>query len=267
MNRRNGILVVLCFLSALFSACSRGSGGQERVATVNDAPLFLKDFEEEVSLAARRDPNVRINPQTLENLLQTDIDRKLMIQEAVKRGLSQDERFVRTIKKFWEQTLIRELIDAKTKEWENKFFATDDEVKMYYEGMRWKITVRAASRAAGKEAEEAKEKMLRGEAVEGEAVMGPLLLENVRLTDPLYNAFGLSNGDGGVWKGRGGYLAVRVVKKEPVNLPELRDIYGQISKSLIEQKKERALDIWMDTLRKSSKIEINRENLKRVANE
>lgn len=267
MNRRNGILVVLCFLSALFSACSRGTEGQERVATVNDAPLFLKDFEEEVSLATRRDPTFRITPQALEDLLRTGIDRKLMIQEAVKRGLAEDERFVETIKTFWEQTLIRELIGAKTKELGDRFFVTDDEIKRHYERMRWKLTLRVVSRAAETEATEAEERMKRGERVPGEEVMGPLLLEDIRLANPLYNAFALSTGDAGVWKTRGRYFVAVVAKKETAGVPELNEVYARIRDSLLEQKREKAFDIWLDTLRESAKIDINREVLGRVAND
>ena len=119
------LLALLTFLS---SACSRDTERQKKIALVNGAPIFLKDYKEEIALISRSNPTFKVNPRSLERQLNTMIDKKLMIQEAVKRGLSDDEQFMKAIKRFWEQTLIRELINIKSGEWSDILFATDEEV-------------------------------------------------------------------------------------------------------------------------------------------
>ncbi|HLE09316.1 MAG TPA: hypothetical protein VI914_06780 [Thermodesulfobacteriota bacterium] len=266
MNKK-GILIFLLCLTAFFPSCARKKEREEKVATVNGAPILLMDFQREVFLASRRDPNLKTTHGALKELLQTDIDRKLMIQEAVRMGLSEDEHFAETIKKFWEQTLIRELINAKTREWSDRLFVTDDEVKKHYERMGYKVTVRTAAAENEKEAQEFKERMKKGEKVEGEKVLGPLLVEGIPMDSPLYNAFYLSTGYAGVMKGKDGYMIFLVVKKDSIQMPPLKEVYGRIKEALLEHKKERALMMWLDAVKGSARVEIDHNLLKSIANE
>ncbi|MBI5599455.1 MAG: SurA N-terminal domain-containing protein [Deltaproteobacteria bacterium] len=264
-NDRNRLFIILMCLTALLPACGRKAGRGEKVATVNDAPIFLKDFEREVSLSSHRDPSRKITPKILDSMLDTMVDRKLMIQEAVKKGLAEDERFVETIKTFWEQTLIRELIAAKTGEWADRLAVTDGEVKRHYERMGHSLTVRIAMASSEAKAEAAKARMLKGENPDGTETIGRLLLENVQPDEPLYNTFDLSTGDAAVFKGAEGYLAVMVVKREPAGRPPLKKIYDEIKRELLERKRQKALSDWLDTVRKSARIEVDRDALNKVS--
>jgi len=122
------------FLTFFFAGCSRKSNEREPViATVNKELISLRDFQEDIAIRSKQNPSYQITPQTVKEQLDTAIDRKLMIQEAMKMGLTNNEDFVRTIQTFWEQTLIRELIEAKSHEWEDRLFITEDEISDYYE--------------------------------------------------------------------------------------------------------------------------------------
>lgn len=256
--------IILTALSITFVACGTGQKDKgETVATVNGTPIALKEFQKEVSIAAKRDPNLKLTEEALEHQLHTVIDKKLMIQEALKKGLSQDEKFLDTIKEFWEQTLIRELVNSKSKEWSEGLFVTDDEVHAHYKRIGTRLTLRLVDAENKEKAEEAKVALAKGSFDRAEAV-GPLLIEDVRLADALYAAFDLSEGETAVLKGRDDFLAVRVIKKERIPAPLLTAIYADIKESLLEQKKEKALEDWLEELKKSAKIEIRKETLKKV---
>jgi len=126
-------LIALC-LTFFFAGCSRESADREQViASVNKELISLRDFQKDIAIRSKQNPSYRITPQSVKEQLDTSIDRKLMIQEAMKMGLTNNEDFVRTIQTFWEQTLIRELIEAKSHEWADRLFVSEDEIRDYYE--------------------------------------------------------------------------------------------------------------------------------------
>ncbi|MEW6601702.1 MAG: SurA N-terminal domain-containing protein [Nitrospirota bacterium] len=106
------------------------------VARVNKEPIRLEDFQREMALRSKQDPSYKITPEAIDEQIDTIIDRRLMVQEAMKMGLTSNKEFVRTIQTFWEQTLIRELIEAKNREWEKRLFVSENEINDYYEKLR-----------------------------------------------------------------------------------------------------------------------------------
>jgi len=256
--------IILITASIALVSCSSGEKDRgEAVATVNGSPIALKEFQKEVFVAQKRDPGLKLTEEALEHQLHTLIDKKLMVQEAVKKGLSQDEKFLDTIKEFWEQTLIRELVNSKSKEWSERLFVTDEEVQAQYKRIGTSLTLRLMDVEDKEKAEEAKASLASGSFV-GSELVGPLLIEDVRLANPLYAAFDLSEGETAILKGRDDFLVVRVVKKELISAPPLATIYGEIKESLLEQKKEKALEDWLERLKGSARIEVSKETLKKV---
>ncbi|HBO84793.1 MAG: hypothetical protein A2073_01145 [Deltaproteobacteria bacterium GWC2_42_11] len=260
------LIFIFLILTLLIISCEKKRQDAEVIATVNDAHILLKDFQKDVSAYSRHNPSFKITPDALEEYLKSMIDKKLMIQKAVEMGLSEDERFVETIKTFWEQTLIRELIDAKTKEWADRLFAAEDEIKKEYERMQYAPTIKIVRVKEKDKALIAAEKMKKGEMVDNEMVIGPLLSEDVK-TDALYNVFEMDTGDSGVFQDKEGYIAIYVVKKDKVLTAPLKDIYSQIKSNIINRKRQKKMEEWLDEARKSSKIQINTQLLNRIANE
>ncbi len=50
----------------------------------------------------------------LENILDLAIRKQVLIQEAQRQGLDRKESFMKTIERYWEQTLIKELIQKES---------------------------------------------------------------------------------------------------------------------------------------------------------
>jgi hypothetical protein len=268
MDKNAYLLSIILSIIVLFSsACGRETQGQKKIATVNGAPILQKDFQKEIALISKRNPTFKITPRTMEDHLNTMIDRKLLIKEAIKKGLPEEERFVETIKIFWEQTLIRELIGKKTEEWSKRLFVTEEEIQERYEDMHYKLTVKVADADNKESAGEIMDQMLKERRHDGGDTIGPLFLEDVQITDPLYYAFKLSPGEARVFQSDKGYVVIQVIKKDIISIPPLEEMQNQIKSELLEQKKQSALKEWLQDIRRSASIKIDHKLLHKVANE
>lgn len=254
------------FLISIIIACGKSTSQQENIASVNDSPISVKEFQKEVSILTKRNPAFKVTPQALEEQLGTLIDKKLLLQEAMKKGLPEDPHFAETIKTFWEQTLIRELLEQKAREWGDRVFITEEEINRQYERMKYLPVIRLVKAENREKAEEAMGRMLKGLRVEGEETVGPLSIEDIRNV-ALINAFDMGTGKGGAYEDNGGYLVMHVIKKEKAMTPPLKEVYGRVKSSLLERKKQRLMEDWLKDTKRYAKIEINSRMLERIANE
>lgn len=267
MNRNYHTLFILfLLLPFFFTACGRSSQHQEAVASVNDAPVFLEEFQKEISLLSKRDPDFKITPQTLEGQLSTIIDKKLLLQEARNKGLTEDERFIETIKAFWEQTLIRGLVELKTREWGDKLFVTEDEIQKHYQRMQYMPVMKLAKVKDKGLAEEIKKKMMKGVKFDGEETIGPLFIEDVK-SEALFKAFDMNIGEVNIYEDNGDYFVAHVVKREKISTPPLKAVYSRIKTFLLEQKRQTAMEEWLREVKGSAKININTQLLKEIDRE
>ncbi|MBI5048574.1 MAG: SurA N-terminal domain-containing protein [Deltaproteobacteria bacterium] len=257
----------MLFLSLSFiTACGKDGSHKEKIASVNDTTISLEEFQKEVSILSRRNPTLKITPNALEEHLNAVIDKKLLLQEARKQGLTENPRFAETIKTFWEQTLIKELIDLKTREWAGRLFATEEEVNKHYQRMQYMPTVRLAKAKNKEQAVAIKEKMLKKLPVAGEDTVGPLFIEDVG-SSALLNAFDMDAGEIMAYETDGGYIVISVVKSEKTELPTLKESYDHIKEYIVEQKKQGILEEWLKNVKGAAKIQINAGMLKGLANE
>src|SRR4030066_1581304 len=123
-------IILSVLLIPVITSCGKKQH-KDAVATVNGAPVSLQEFQKELAIYANRTPDFKLNAGSVEEHLNMVIDKQLMIQEAMKMNLAEDKRFLETIKRFWEQTLIRELIDARSREWSGRLIVTEDEIVSY----------------------------------------------------------------------------------------------------------------------------------------
>ncbi len=129
-------LITLCLLISFFaSACAKTKDTENIIATINNEPLYAKDLKRNIALNLMSNPEFKITPQTLDKHINMMVDKRLLIQEAKKQKLDETERFVNTIKTFWEQTLIRDLIEHKSKEFAKTVTITEEEMRNFHKGL------------------------------------------------------------------------------------------------------------------------------------
>ncbi|MBW2115666.1 MAG: hypothetical protein JRH04_12725 [Deltaproteobacteria bacterium] len=64
------------------------------------------------------------------------IKKELLIQEAKKLNLDRKENFIRTIERYWESTLIRNLMELKGKEIVERVYVSQEEIEARYKEMQ-----------------------------------------------------------------------------------------------------------------------------------
>jgi hypothetical protein len=256
--------IAIAVIALFVFSCSGKPGREGKVlARVNDAPILLSEFQKEVAIASERDPMLAVSGRELEDMLDGMIERRLMIEEAQKKGLSKDERFLETIKAYWEQTLIRGLIDAKTREWEDSLIVTDGEVRAYYESMGQRLRLMYVKAETEHEAEDALEALREGrgaKAWKGETV--DVSAGNIGPESPLRHAFVMKEGEARLVNEDGTYIALKVLKKENGTLPPLNGVYGQIKQMLLEKKRQEAMRDWLKKIKAEARVAIDRDLLK-----
>ncbi|MBA3009306.1 MAG: SurA N-terminal domain-containing protein [Proteobacteria bacterium] len=128
------ILAVLTALSFYLSGCAseKASEKKEIVIQVNASKISLEEFNDLMKFEAYADPEMDVSDETREQFIQYLIRKELLIQEAARLKLDTKKDFVLTIEKYWEATLIRNLLELKTVDLKKKVLITEDEIEAYY---------------------------------------------------------------------------------------------------------------------------------------
>jgi hypothetical protein len=262
-------LVVLAML-----ACGKTDVEKEKVvATVNSTPITMTELLRELEHYGKVNPvsnqvvDERRRQLMLADQLQQMIEHKLLIQEAVKLGLNEDKKFVQTIKVFWEQTIIRNLIEAKTEQLSGKIFITDQETTTEYERMKSRPRIRAVrGLRTEQDADEIVRQMQSGKRLSSEEIIGPLFYDDVK-GSLLANAFDMKAGQIKKFHAGDEHIVIYVTDQEVIQLPPLKEVSKRIKESILAQKKQKALADWIATVKKSASIQINEKQLEGISHE
>lgn len=121
----------ILLLAALFvfGCCPDKPEGKKVLAKVNNYEIAEEEFEEEFRASTHGSVDIL---ESREEFLNTLINRKLILQDAQKRGLDKDGSFLKMIEKFWEQSLLKLALDKKTKEVAGSVLVSDREIQETY---------------------------------------------------------------------------------------------------------------------------------------
>lgn len=122
----------LLFLSILIfiMGCNPVPKNKQILAKINNYEITLDEFEEDF----KESPYGRNGAlESKQDFLNNLINRKLILQDAQKKGLDKDKSFLKMIEKFWEQSLLKLTLDKKTKETAGSAFVSDKEIEEAYQ--------------------------------------------------------------------------------------------------------------------------------------
>lgn len=124
-------LSIFIICGILLAGCGKCYEAQETgdtrvVAKINDYQLTVDDFKNETDITlARRylsgDPR-GVREAVLEDL----IIKKVLLQEAQKQDFDKDKKFMKEIERYWEQALLKLLIQKKTSELKEAGMSDDE---------------------------------------------------------------------------------------------------------------------------------------------
>lgn len=124
-------IVILCFL---LSGCTESSEDKtEYLLRVNYYTITNEEVDSSLKLEAELDSNFYLSEDTRTEYLKGLIQSQVLIQEAKKQKLDQRELFRQTIQRYWESTLIRDLLADKGEQLRKTTLVTEEEVEVYYQ--------------------------------------------------------------------------------------------------------------------------------------
>ena len=82
------------------------------------------------------DKDFKLTKEAKKQLLDQVIMKELMIQEAKRVELDRKEKFIRAIERYWESTLIRDLMEVRGQEIEKRTVISEDEIEAHYKEMK-----------------------------------------------------------------------------------------------------------------------------------
>ena len=251
--------VFILAVSLSLSACAKSKAlDKDVVAYVNKDPIYKSDLKRDIALRAKFDPAFNLTPETESEQLDAMIDRKIIVQYAMEKGLARDERFVSTIRTIWEHTLIRDFIEYKKRQLADYLFATDEDIKKYYENMSYKATFKLFKSRDKALADAAYDKYLKDKDTSSWQLIGPTGYDDIGPI-PLLDAFEMGEGEVGRFSDEPNYYIIEVSKKEKSELVPLDSIKDEVEKRVVAMKEKRLFEDWLKEQKKASKITINQK--------
>ena len=116
MRKRNLIWLVwlaagaVCVIS-LWYGYSQRAEPKRVVARINNYVMTLEDFEDGIA----HSPYRIYRKRDLGELLDLAVRKQVLIQEAEREGLDKSKSFMKTIERYWRQTLIKELLEKQSR--------------------------------------------------------------------------------------------------------------------------------------------------------
>ena len=125
-------------LAVLLGACS-GEPEEDRgpvVARVNDCEITLGEYETQLNSDVSLSELYQLTEEDKREFLERLVRKELLIQEAVRRKLDRREAFVRAIERYWESTLIRDLMALEGEEIVKRASITGEQIRARYQEMK-----------------------------------------------------------------------------------------------------------------------------------
>ena len=136
MRKKWFYLFVLLILVG-FCGCKHENGEKPKIlARINDYNLTLDEFQKQLASEVEMDKAFKLTQDAKKAFLNDLIRKEILIQEARKLKLDTREEFRRAIERYWESTLIRDLIELKAKDIAGKTYVSEEEIAARYKAMK-----------------------------------------------------------------------------------------------------------------------------------
>lgn len=258
--RAGVFLFCVCFLYG----CGRHKPAREEIiATINNEPVYVKDFDRVMAFTYKNDPLLRRNKNAVNDQLAMLIDKKLLIQEARHKKIDQEEKFVATIKSFWEQTLIRDIIDLKEAEFAREVTVSDEEVRSFYDTASFRITF--SLRKDTNKDELQRLMSAPSESISWEEEVGPVAGDEAS-SGLMLKIFRIPAGRKQIIEDGGQYYLVYVQKKEKSAeaAPPYETMRDTLRKKILDIRVQDRFSQWMASLKEKAAVSVNDDVVKKL---
>ena len=128
------LLIILCFF--LLYCTKDKTAENQTLAKINDYVLTLDEFQTQLAQEVRLDKDFKVTKEAKKAFLDQLITKEILIQEAKKQNLDRKEKFIRAIERYWESTLIRDLMEVEGQKIEKRTVVSQEEIEKRYNDMK-----------------------------------------------------------------------------------------------------------------------------------
>lgn len=232
-----GIIILVTAGLALLTMDQAEVEVSKPALAINDRVITQSELKE--MMASK--PHDMTKDQYIESLIMNE----LLIQEALKRNIHKEESFRSAVENYYEQSLVKILLDRKFKDFQAE--ATEAELEKYKELLGKKVIVTKKIYKTRKNAE-------KGKNAEVESISGPFAYLSDRLRFILLDLEPKGTSEPArTEKGFATYTLDRVLERETDRAG--KDFNAERVKALIaDQKKEKLYDRWAAELKQQANI-------------
>jgi len=257
----------------------RGAPGEERViARVNDYEIFDSDLAYafgQAEYSERITPEDATSLEALEmklRLMDQLVTRKVLIREAQKQDFDKKPEFMKEIERYWEQALLKFILNKKSKELMGSVTAEEWEIRNEYRRKQRQVFAELIFFEEVQPADMLSEAGVNFDPVK-EKLVDSIILEEppqwwVTGDLPRYledYLFALSPGDvSSAIIYEDNWAVMRVLEIRDIEIAPLDELRPDIVAEIKRAKSEKLLEEWIEGLKKNSSIEINYEMLKEI---
>lgn len=126
------------FILLAYGCSQEPSNNKEVIATINDYELTLEEFEDQLVADLNYEEDYKLTREAKEEFLDQLIRKELLIQEATRLELNRKEKFIKAIERYWEATLIRDLMELKGEEFAQRTYVPEEEIEASYRDIKKK---------------------------------------------------------------------------------------------------------------------------------
>lgn len=127
------ISAILLLLGVIMIFKLKASKPEEYLVKINNYTITPQEFNEEFRASAYAKDNTLESKREFLNML---IRRKLVLQDAQARGLDKDKEFLKSIERFWEQSLLKRMMDEKSKDITGSATISDNAIQAVYNKLK-----------------------------------------------------------------------------------------------------------------------------------
>ena len=110
--KKASYLIFVFILLTVISSCAKKKTEKVVLVAIGKYFFYQEDFFSEAALY----PPAYRQTLTKEQILEELIQKKILLMEAQRQGLDKDPEFMKMVERFWQQSLLRSLLDKKSDE-------------------------------------------------------------------------------------------------------------------------------------------------------
>lgn len=145
------VIITALFMSGCCGRTEKCAADKSRVIVrINDYDLTLNDFQEEARFMLPDKLAASDAVKAKEDALDKLITKKILLQEAQRESFDKDQKFMKEIERYWEQALLKLLINKKIDDFSKKLpadLSVEDRQKMLQDELtKWVSGLRASAK-------------------------------------------------------------------------------------------------------------------------